>query len=69
MSKIVLSPFQRHHSAAECGLVTRLPLPRAAPASWLMVLRLELMTRVASTGDILRLIAPSDIQPDTARFR
>ena len=69
MSNLIVTPFQRHHSAAECGLVTRLPLPRPAPASWLMVLRLELMTRLASTGDILRLIAPSHIQPDTARFR
>ena len=49
--------------------MARLPLPRAAPASWLMVTRLELLTKAATTGEILRLVAPSDIEPDTARFR
>ena len=62
-------PFQRHHSGTECGLVTRLPLPRAAPAAWLPVLRLELLTREASTRDVLRLVAPGDIEPDTSKLR
>ena len=62
-------PFQRHHSATECGLVTRLPLPRAAPAAWLPVLRLELLTREASTRDVLSLVKPVDVEPDTSRLR
>ena len=61
--------FQRHHSPPECDLVSRLPLPRPPASSWLMVLRLQLLTKAASTRDITRLIAPLDIEPDTSRYR
>ena len=35
---------QIHHSDEECDLVSRLPLPRPHPSSWLMVLRLHLLS-------------------------
>ena len=36
---------QYQHSAAECEAVTRLPVPRPHMSTWLMTLRLHLITR------------------------
>ena len=62
--------LQYQHSAAECEAVTRLPVPRPHMSTWLMTLRLHLVTRLSrdTRADLVSLLAGLE-DDDTQKIR